>query len=53
MSVLFIMKNKETLLSRIDIKVGIKCQCWCLNHHFYFIFALCLVHISIIHQKRV
>ena len=27
MSVLFNMKNKETLLSRIDIKVDIKCQC--------------------------
>lgn len=31
MSVVFNMKNKETLLSRIDIKVDIKCQCGCLQ----------------------
>lgn len=52
MSVLFNMKNKETLLSRIDIKVDIKCQCCCLNHHFYFKFELLLAHDYIIHQKR-
>lgn len=46
------MNNKETLLSRIDIKVDINASVDAYKSSLLFIFELFLAHDYIIHQKR-